>query len=364
MPSLPVLPAQRLDRITGALLGVACGDALGLPYEGLSPARARKLFGDGPLRHRLVAGRGMVSDDTDHSCLVGQALLSSGGEPSAFARDLARELRWWLLALPPGVGFATLRGLLRSALGVPPGRSGVHSAGNGPAMRAPLLGAAYPHDLDHLRALVDASTRITHTDPRALEGARAVAATAAAAARAASPTAPGLRAALLEAAARELEHPDWAPWVQALEESLQRGWSPRTWADNRGQVQGVTGFVVHTVPAALFCVLRAPGDPRQVIEEAVGLGGDADTVAAIAGGLAGAASGAGALPREWLEGLAEWPRNEAWMRHLCGALAARLEDPDLRRPGAPLPCPWWPSPLRNLAQLGVVVGHVARRLLP
>jgi ADP-ribosyl-[dinitrogen reductase] hydrolase len=39
-----------IDQIAGAILGTAVGDALGLPREGMSRSRARKIFGDPPLR--------------------------------------------------------------------------------------------------------------------------------------------------------------------------------------------------------------------------------------------------------------------------------------------------------------------------
>jgi ADP-ribosylglycohydrolase len=73
------------------------GDALGLPREGLSRRRARGLFGGPPQQqHRFLFGRGMVSDDTEHTCLVGQALLRAPEDVGAFARPLAWRLRFWL----------------------------------------------------------------------------------------------------------------------------------------------------------------------------------------------------------------------------------------------------------------------------
>src|SRR6476620_4134044 len=86
------------DSLAGCLLGTAVGDALGLPYEGLSPQRAARLYGS-PGRYRLLFGHGMVSDDTEHACLVAQALIASGGVEGRFAQELARRLRWWLLGL-------------------------------------------------------------------------------------------------------------------------------------------------------------------------------------------------------------------------------------------------------------------------
>jgi ADP-ribosyl-[dinitrogen reductase] hydrolase len=159
--------------IVGCLLGTAVGDSIGLPYEGISRRRARRLLGP-PDRHRLLFGRKIVSDDTEHTCLVVQALIASGAEVPDFARRLSRGLRWWLLGLPAGVGLATLRACLRLWIGFPPSRSGVWSAGNGPAMRSAVIGAAIA-DRARLLELVRASTIITHSDPKAYYGAVAVA---------------------------------------------------------------------------------------------------------------------------------------------------------------------------------------------
>ncbi len=68
---------MRQSAITGAILGTAAGDALGLPYEGLRPGERRGLLGE-PDRHRLLVGRGMVSDDTEHACMTMQALDRCG----------------------------------------------------------------------------------------------------------------------------------------------------------------------------------------------------------------------------------------------------------------------------------------------
>jgi ADP-ribosylglycohydrolase len=106
-----------VDRITGLLLGTAVGDSLGLPREGLTPLRASRMY-SGPLRQRLLGRWGMLSDDTEHACMTARALLVEAGDPQRFARMLASSLRWWLAALPPAVGSATLRALPRSWLGV------------------------------------------------------------------------------------------------------------------------------------------------------------------------------------------------------------------------------------------------------
>src|SRR5258708_33574719 len=98
-------------RLAGLILGTAVGDALGLPAEGLSPYRIQKRWKD-DWRMRLVFGRGMGSDDTEHSFFVAQSLLTSSADVAAFRRGLAARLRWWVVGLPAGVGLATGPGWL------------------------------------------------------------------------------------------------------------------------------------------------------------------------------------------------------------------------------------------------------------
>lgn len=77
--------SQPIQSFAGILLGTAVGDALGLPAEGLSPSRQRKWW-PGPLRHRFLFGRGMVSDDTEHAFMTAQALLAAQGDVEKFRR--------------------------------------------------------------------------------------------------------------------------------------------------------------------------------------------------------------------------------------------------------------------------------------
>lgn len=341
------MQANSSEAIVGVILGTAVGDSIGLPFEGLSPGRVAARLGGRPLGHSLLLGRGMVSDDTEHTCLVAWALARSDGDPQVFARALARGLRGWLLTLPPGVGLATLRGIVRLCVGMSPERSGVRSAGNGPAMRVALLGV-WARDLQHLRELVRASTRITHTDPRAEQGAWLVARWARLAAARAESSA-------LLGCAREVEDPALRRGVEQAH-ALALARAPLdVMAREMGFTDGVSGFVVHSVPAAYYCWLRDRGDPRAAIEAAVRLGGDTDTVAAIVGALAGAEHGEAGLPREWIDGIRDWPLSVARMRALGLALASAQPGPGWLGIGALA---------RNMALLGVVVVHVLRRALP
>jgi ADP-ribosylglycohydrolase len=354
--------SDRADRLAGLLLGTAVGDALGLPREGLSARRARRLFGGPPLTHRLFLGRGLTSDDTEHACLVGQALLRAPRDADAFARSLGWGLRWWLLGLPAGIGRATLRATLKLWAGWPPGRSGVRSAGNGPAMRAPLLGACLGDDLDRLRAFVRASTRLTHTDPRAENGALLVALAARHAVRGSSPDFQ-----TLFAAARELSpalDAELLGLLDRLEPLLSRGADGTEAAAALGLGDGVSGYIYHTVPLALYCWLRRPDDFRGAVEDVILLGGDTDTTASITGALAGATVGGGGIPADWLGGLAEWPRSTAWLRRLAGRLARQFPGGSIPDALGALPL-FWPGLVpRNLFFLALVLVHALRRLLP
>jgi ADP-ribosylglycohydrolase len=334
------------ERIAGVLLGTAIGDALGLPREGLSASRARVLFGD-ELRHALVLGRGMVSDDTEHACLVVQAFLASGGDLRRFRRSLAWRLRGWFVALPAGVGLATARAIVRLWCGWPPERSGVRSAGNGPAMRAGVLGLLVDGDDARLREWVRAATVLTHTDPRAERAAALVALGVChgpggftGVARRALPDIDDELARILDLVDAQLRlDADVATFAAAL------GVGPR----------GVTGYAYRTVPVALYAWLRHPHDVRAALTAVIDLGGDTDTVGAITGALCGASLGDAHLPPDWIEGIADAPRSVTWLRRL----AARAAEG-----GAPLGLAWPLLPLRNLLFLVVVLAHGFRRLLP
>lgn len=349
--------------ITGCLLGMAAGDALGLPREGLAPQRALRLFGQ-PDRHQLVCGRwGMVSDDTEHACLVAQALIAAGDDVGKFSRQLARGLRRWLLSCPAGTGMATVKAVAKLCVGFSPARSGVFSAGNGPAMRSPLLGVAVA-DLGLLRQFVRVSTRLTHTDPKAEQGALAVAL----AARLASdgvPVDPGVYHNQLRQLLTGKEATgDSAEFLELVERAIASaatGESTEHFAAGLGLSQGVTGYMFHTVPVVLQAWLRFPLDFRAAVLSVIRCGGDTDTTAAIVGGMVGSGTGPEGVPAEWLAGLLEWPRTVSWMKRLASQLA---EVRSSGTPAKPPRLPAWGLLPRNGAFGAIVLAHGFRRLLP
>lgn len=372
--------------ILGCILGTAVGDALGLPFEGLSRRRMTRFSSTDLSRHRFLFGRGMVSDDTDHTCLVGLALLESNSESELFARRLAIHLRRWLMAVPAGVGLATLRACLRLCAGFGPKRSGVLSAGNGPAMRSALLGVCAGHDTNRLVALVRESTRITHTDPKAEIGALAVAVAAYVAST--SPSVDGtVLQATLNAAFAHAELPattvaEFSELVNQAIASANDGDSTAKFSERFGR-KGASGYMYHTAPAVLQTWLRHPEDFRAGVIEVITAGGDTDTTAAILGALIGARVGSAGIPPEWLTGLWEWPRSVAWMTALAEQLArmsydephavtgdtdsAGLAGTQLRTPGCPvapkLRTAVWQLPIRNAVFTTAVIWHGLVRLI-
>lgn len=346
-----------ISPIAGSLVGTAIGDALGLPYEGLSRRRAERLFGPAT-RHRFLFGRGMVSDDTEHACMAAQSLIAGWRDVDAFRDDLASRLRWWLAALPAGTGLATLRAILKLWAGVSPERSGVMSAGNGPAMRAPILGAAI-EDPEELRRFVSASTRMTHRDPKADYGAFATALAARMAAADRSPSIEHFQNALTEYLPSEAE--ELRSSIDLAVGSAGRGESTRAFADSLGLSRGVTGYVYHTVPVVLHAWFRHPRDYAAAVRAVIECGGDTDSTAAIVGGIVGAAVGIEGIPPEWINSMIEWPRTMKWIERLAMDLEATIAN---NKSGKPPRLPTTGVLARNAVFLTVVLAHGFRRLAP
>lgn len=242
---------DRIDRTKLSLRGTLLGDSLGLVYEGLTPAKIEKRLGNRDLKPAFLAGRAIPSDDAAHAYLTAWALHQCGDDVDKFQRILAGGIRQWFLALPFGIGMATLKAGLKLSVGVRPPKSGVDSAGNGPAMRAPVIGWWFSENPDRIKDFVRASTEITHGHPLALQGSLLAAQAAA-------------------AVARDEPLPTLEDW-------------PSDPGDSR---RGPSGYIVHTLNT-VFDLLAQERDPVKVVDLAVRRGGDTDTIAAIAGGIIG-----------------------------------------------------------------------------
>ncbi len=341
------LDGAPLDRIAGVLLGTAIGDALGLPTEGMT-ARAIAESGVCVDRYRLAGRTGWVSDDTEQSALVAQSLAAHPRDLAAFQRAFRSALLGWFLRLPWGIGFGTLRACLRIALGLR--RSGVASAGNGAAMRAAIVGAVFADATrDERSRWSDAVAEVTHTDPRAVQGARFVAELAATcvATRAGDEVDPSSALAIVD-----------EPELRgALESSLDL-WGRGATTAQAVDALGSSGFVVSSVPIAAFCFLRYGPDPRAALTEILRAGGDTDTNAAIVGAWLGALHGERGLPSSLVAHLCEGPFGKTHLRALARDLVAA------RAGAAPTARYSWVAALaRNLALYPIVLGHGVRVLL-
>lgn len=346
-----------LRSIVGCMLGCAVGDAIGLPYEGLSKRRGKRLLGP-PNRHRFFFGRGMVSDDTEHTCMVAQSLIVAGGDRDRFRRSLAWRFRWWLLLLPAGIGFATLRAIVRLWVGYSPERSGVFSAGNGPAMRAAIIGAAID-DRATIRKFVRDSARVTHSDPKAEFGAFAVALAARMARDEETVTSEYFATELRSQLGDEAD--ELHTLIAAVTRSVTIGESTAAFAESMGLEKGVTGYVYHSAPVAIHAWLSNQNDFRAAVTSIIACGGDADSTAAIVGGIIGSRVGEDGIPADWLAGLMEWPCSTSFMKRLGNQLYESMVSGDSARS---IQLPIWALLPRNLFFVNVVLFHGFRRLLP
>lgn len=342
-------------RLAGILIGGAVGDSLGLPAEGLRPDQIRRRW-NGTWKQRFFFGYGMWSDDTEHAFMTAQALLQEPHAPDRFQRCLAWKLRWWLAGLPAGVGLATARAILKLWLGFPPARSGVYSAGNGPAMRSAIIGAFFAKDPVARRTFITAATRITHTDPKAEIAALAVAEAAAWVANGDDNI-----EILFQRLAGCGEIPEWKNLCDGILAAYSQNKSVADFCDSLELEHGVSGYSFHTVPVALYAWLRHRDNFQTALTGALDCGGDTDSVGAIVGALAGANSGLEKIPREWTTTILEWPRTLSLMQQLAARLERQMDE---KKPMGPVSYFWPGLILRNLFFLAVVLLHGLRRLLP
>jgi poly(ADP-ribose) glycohydrolase ARH3 len=286
----------RRARVRGVLLGLACGDALGAPFEGQPSVRAVDVAA-----WEAAAGPLRVTDDTVLALVLAGHLADHGGQVDQDALALAFARAW---SADPGRGYGGAVQYLfarviegawwREASGAQFGGAG--SWGNGAAMRVAPAGVAAA-DLDRVADLARRSAAVTHAHPLGQAGA-AVQACAVALAAASTPGTPVDRAAWCGRLAAAAAAPAYATALRRV-----AGLGP---AAAPGEVAATVGNGVQAleaVPAALAAFLAHPDQPGDAIGFAVRVGGDTDTIAAMTGALAGARCGASALPPPWLQRL-------------------------------------------------------------
>ena len=290
------------DRVAGVLLGQACGDALGVPYEFAAGP-------DGPAR--MVGGGlgpyepGEWSDDTQMAVVVARAAATHDLRTEAGLDAVAAGFLQWVGEGASDVGIQT-RAVLAAAAGRPGApaervrgaaqevhaRTG-RTAGNGALMRTAVVGVAHLDDRDATADAARAVALLTHADP--LAGDSCVLWSEAVRVAATSgrlDLTSGLD--LLDAEARRT-------WEALVDEAT--GARPDRFSPN--------GFTVTALQAAWAACTSGPGASAvgfaDGLQAAVRAGDDTDTVAAIAGGLLGALHGASSVPQVWREAVHGWP---------------------------------------------------------
>ena len=288
-----------LDKFKGTLLGCAVGDALGAPVEGLPPEVIRERYGlvTDFIDERFSAG--MVTDDTQMTVTLAQAVIEMG---RFIKKHAAFKFGRWMENSDKGVKEARGAGMASATAcrmlyqGVSPEESGVDSAGCGAAMRVSPLGLCYHHDLETLKKASVEQAVITHTDPEAAAGAAAIAFAVA-------------RGITQE---DELDRPVFiqqtADFVSPVNEKMAdriRGLSDYLGAgpEDGFAYTGNGGYVMETVPGALLAFLLSPYDFEKTVVAAVNAGGDADSLGAMAGAVSGAFNGASGIPERWKAGV-------------------------------------------------------------
>jgi ADP-ribosyl-[dinitrogen reductase] hydrolase len=149
--------------------------------------------------------------------------------------------------------------------------------------------------------------------------------------------------------------------IRAVATSLAAGESATDFVTSLGSKNGVTGYMLHTLPAVLHVWLRHQDDYIGGVAEMIRLGGDSDSTAAILGGIIGARVGKDGIPSHLLRNLRDWPRSPRFIERVVRRLAQS------RSENVCMPAVFSfaiASPLRNLLFLSVVLLHGVRRLLP
>lgn len=306
------LPAVSFERLAGAALGCMCGDALGMPVEGLSAQTIAQTHGrlDRMLPGRLPAGH--YTDDSQMMLAILETLAIKGKlDPAHLAGHFAADFE-------PGRGYGRrIFGVMeRIAAHEPWDQVGTDSFGNGGAMRVGVLGAFHADDDKAIvRSALD-QCRITHHHPQGLAGAVAQALAVGLAARlgaqAATPGAPDF----IEHVANQVRPIDTHT---ASRLNVLAKMSPANPEQARQMLTAEFACDVtapESVPPALGAFLWSESCEEAIVL-AVSLGGDTDTIGAMTGAIAGSYWGLDCLPSTWIDNLENSPLGRDYALDLC-----------------------------------------------
>ena len=306
----------RLSRAHGALAGLALGDALGMPTQAMSPAQIRAVYGriaglvDADASQPYAPGMpaGSVTDDTEQALLIASLLVRGRGSSSGHAALDAGEFAHALLAWEDSMiargsldllGPSTKAALERVRAGEDPLSVGGAGTTNGAAMRVTPVGIAVSTaDPQAFAESVWSSCQVTHATRQGFQSAALVAAAVSLGIDAASSSASDVRALLWEAVSYVDSLPErgaWAPdpdVVAATRRALELASTPPSPSPELLAEQiGSSVASAQAIPMAFALLARDPS-PRALLD-AANLGGDTDTIGAIAGAILGAAAGVG-----------------------------------------------------------------------
>ncbi len=285
-------------RARGTLLGLACGDALGRPVEFMSPNRINRKHGR--VTEMLANGThgqpaGTITDDTEMALCIARSLTEHG---RFVPEDVADRFVSWKDSGPFDIGIMTANALRRIDRGEPWDEAGRQewearpegsNAGNGSLMRCAPYAIAYRNRPDRLVEISRQSSSITHADPRCQWSC-------------------ALFNRTLANLLTEVDQPLGTAFAE-LESELPD--EVREAAESvLGYLQGRrdeldlenSGYVITSLQAGFFHGLTADVAKEGIID-AVMMGGDTDTIAAVTGAVVGARFGEDALPNPWLESL-------------------------------------------------------------
>lgn len=285
---------EKEERFQAVLLGAVIGDALGNPVENMSAEFIAYKYGilkDYAANWDLP---GTYTDDTELTLAIAESLL----EIEAFSLDdIALRFKRWV-AVSDSWGMASQSACINLVEGKSPKESGIKSAGNGPATRVSSLGLLYSYseDKELLHTCTVSSTKITHTDERAIAGAIAV---SCAVAYLLNNHKTFRVDTFLKAVLKEVRQysKELATAIANVKHLLNK--------EDTTAIQkiGTGGYVLESVPFAFYCFLKSPIDFESSLIRAVNAGGDTDSNASITAVLSGAFNGMNAIPDRWISEL-------------------------------------------------------------
>lgn len=318
----------RFARAYGALAGLALGDALGMPTQAMSPEQIRAVYGritglvDGDASQPYAPGMpaGSVTDDTEQALLVASLLVRGRGSSSGRVALGAVEFSHALLAWEDSMirrgsldllGPSTKAALERVRAGEDPLTVGGAGTTNGAAMRVTPIGIAMP--TDDPEAFADAvwsSCQVTHATRQGFQSAALVAAAVSLGIDTARSTSPNLRGLLWKAVTYVDSLPERGAWtpdpdvVAATRRAMQLAANPALSSlECLVEQVGTSVASAQAIPMAFALLARDPSP--QALLDAANIGGDTDTIGAIAGAILGAALGVEVLPTDSLSRIEE-----------------------------------------------------------